>query len=47
MPPDALSGFFIFLSSLSPTWGLAFLIAAILSWRSPEIIRELRRRRGR
>ena len=44
MTPDAISGFLIFLGNLSPMWGLAFLVAAILCWRSPDIIRELRRK---
>jgi hypothetical protein len=41
MPPD----FFGILGRFSPEWALALLVAGILCWRSPQIIREIRRRR--
>lgn len=45
MPSDTAAGFFGLLSSFSPGWAFALLVAAILCWRSPDIIRELRRKR--
>lgn len=43
--PDS---FVILLSNLSPAWGFAYLIGAILSWQLakqlPKIIREVRRK---
>jgi hypothetical protein len=45
MTPDTAVGFFSLLSSFSPGWALALLVAGILCWRSPQIIRELRRKR--
>ena len=48
MSNDALVGFFSLLRGLDPRWGLAYLIAGILSWQLakqlPKIIRELRRK---
>jgi hypothetical protein len=44
MPPDAAAGFFGLLASFSPPWVLAMLVGVVLAWRSPDIIRELRRR---
>jgi len=36
--------FFNFLSTYSPPWALAIFVAVVLSWRTPDIIREVRRR---
>ena len=40
MPPEL----FGFLATFGPAWALAFLVAGILAWQSPKIIRELRRK---
>jgi len=45
MPPDFAASFFALLASFSPPWALALLVGGILCWRSPQIIRELRRKR--
>jgi hypothetical protein len=47
MPPDTAAGFFALLSSFSPPWVLMMLVGVVLAWRSPEIIRELRRKPGK
>jgi hypothetical protein len=44
MTPDMAAGFFGLLSSFSPPWVLAVLVAVILAWQSPKIIKELRRK---
>ena len=41
MPPE----FFGFLITYGLVWAFALLVAGILAWRSPQIIRELRRKR--
>ena len=44
MPPDAAASFFRMLGSFSPPWVVLILVAVILAWRLPDIIRELRRK---
>jgi hypothetical protein len=44
MQPETATEFIGLLKSYSPPWALALLAAAILCWRLPQIIRELRRK---
>lgn len=45
MTPDLAKEFFRLLANFSPPWVLTMLVAVVLAWRTPEIIRELRRKR--
>jgi hypothetical protein len=41
MGPEAATEFIKMLGNLQPGWVLAIVVAAILAYRSPQIIREL------
>ncbi len=41
MNTSAALGFFELLAKLEPKWALILLVAGILSWQSPRIIKEL------
>ena len=41
MTGEAVDEFFKLLSTLEPTWALKLLVAGILAWQSPLIIKEV------
>ena len=45
MSPDTAAAFFKFLSGYSPPWVVLTLVAVVLAYQTPKIIRELRRKR--
>jgi len=40
MSPEVAAEFLKLISNFEPRWALALLVAGILSWRSPQIIKE-------
>jgi hypothetical protein len=36
--------FFKFLASMQPGWALVIAVSCILAWRSPDLVKEFRRR---
>jgi hypothetical protein len=44
MPADAVTNFVKLLANFQPWWVLAITVGCILAYRSPDLVREFRRR---
>jgi hypothetical protein len=44
MPTEALTDFVKLLANLQPAWVLVIAVSCILAYRSPELVKEFRRR---